>query len=463
MSSRTGAAAVGAFLALLLLLQGAVLADFPAQEWLYAKEIALPDGINGGELVAVDLDAEVFGGAAGNLSDLRITGGGQESPYHLSVERGESGRTASYSASITDLGHVTGRYTTFVAEAEDATGKVHNAITHGEIEILTSSRDFQRTVTIQSSNDRAEWVTVRENARILDFSIPEPRFKARSTTVSYSPTTARYLRVRIENGEQKPLSISGARIFSSNRTPARETAYPATIIESVFYPDNRNSRITIDLGMAGIPTHRLRIETGDVNFHRWAALEGSSDGETWERLGRRSALYSFATPKFTGAQLELTYSESGHRYLRIFIENEDNDPIVVSAAHVSSVVRRLLFQPQPDTAYRLLYGNENARAPSYDLTRLLPYLEPENAPAARLGPQKPEPRLRRTPAPGRRASARTPVPAQRTAAVADNRRRSCGGGRGGAAGHRSAAPGPKADAPAGITRGPGSFNCSLSL
>jgi hypothetical protein len=51
----------------------------------------------------------------------------------------------------------------------------------------------------------------------------------------------------------------------------------------------------------------------------------------------------------------------------------------------------VLFLARTGTSYALYYGNEAARAPSYDLARLLPYLDTESPAAATLGPHQANP------------------------------------------------------------------------
>ena len=50
--------------------------------------------------------------------------------------------------------------------------------------------------------------------------------------------------------------------------------------------------------------------------------------------------------------------------------------------------RKLIFQAQPGASYKLYYGNPEARSPSYELERILPFLETENLPVGTLGLQR---------------------------------------------------------------------------
>lgn len=143
-----------------------------------------------------------------------------------------------------------------------------------------------------------------------------------------------------------------------------------------------------DLGNSGLPTNRLTIQTPQVNFYREVTLEGSGDAPSWSLLQRSGVLYSYDTAKFAGDQLTLSYPETTLRYLRLTVNNEDNPLLPIEGVEVFGVPRKLIFQAQPGASYKLYYGNPEARSPSYELERILPFLETENLPVGTLGLQR---------------------------------------------------------------------------
>ena len=364
-----------------LLALSSAAADFSLKDWKFAKSISVPDGLTEGDLVEVVPDPEVFNRAAPGLADLRIVQGNeQEVPYQVVVERGSRDRR-SFTVSIRDLGFVSGQYSSFVADLGQG-GLLHN-----EIEVFTSSQNFQRDVTVEASNDATKWTVLQEGTKIFDFTLKERAFTARDTRVRYPESTARFLRIRITNDGDEPLNISGASVFSVAETLAEEASYPAIISERTEDSTTRTSLIVFDLGTKGLPTNKLTIQTDQVNFYREVALEGTGDAPRWSPVQRSGVLYSYDTPKFVGDKLTLSYPEITFRYLRLTIDNEDNPPVPIDGVEFSGVPRKLVFQAQPGAAYTLYYGNPSARAPSYELERILPFLETENLPVGGLGPQ----------------------------------------------------------------------------
>ncbi len=372
--------ALAAALVSLLALSSAA-ADFSLEDWQFVKSISVPD-VAEGDLVEVVPDPEVFSGAAPGLADLRIVQGNErEVPYQVVVERGSRERRA-FPVTIRDLGFVPDQFSTFVADLGES------GLFHNEIEVSTSSQNFQRDVMVEGSNDAKTWAVLQEGTRIFDFSLKERDFTARNTRVRYPESTARFLRVKITNAEEDPLNLTGASVFSVSETLAEEASYPASISERTEDTAKRRSLIVFDLGNRGLPTNRLTIQTPQVNFYREVTLEGTGDAPSWSLIQRSGVLYSYDTPKFVGDQLTLSYPETTFRYLRLTVNNEYNPLLPIEGVEVFGVPRKLLFQAQPGASYKLYYGNPEARTLSYELERILPFLETENLPVGTLGPQR---------------------------------------------------------------------------
>ena len=179
------------------------LADFSVSGWQYVKLITLPPDLGEALLTEVVVDAQVFAQANKGLGDLRIVrDGAEEAPYQLAITRGGSWRT-THSGRIQDLGHLPGGHTELVIDLGQP-GLLHN-----QVEILTTSKNFRRKVELESSSDGESWLTGSQGVEIYDFTVAKRDFNARNTRVQYTESTARYLRVRILNGGEAPLDITG--------------------------------------------------------------------------------------------------------------------------------------------------------------------------------------------------------------------------------------------------------------
>ncbi|MBI4200740.1 MAG: DUF3999 family protein [Chloroflexi bacterium] len=369
-------------------------AHSPAQAWRFYKPIALPPGISQDSLVEVVPDVEVYANAAPGLADLRIieAAGESEVPYKLLVESGEQ-RRGYIAVSVRDLGHLPGQYTTFIADLG------REGVLHNELEVLTPSQNFQRGVTLEGSSNGQAWATLQGKGQIFDFTIRERNFTQRYVRVQYPASTARYLRVRIQNGNEPPLDITGATAYFAQELPAQEADMPAAIVERVEDAKEKKTILRLDLGSQGFPSNRLTIATTQQNFYRQVRLESSKDGATWAIVQGSDVLYAYNTPKFIGGKLTLSYPESTYRYFRLTILNEDNPPLPVDGVRIHGFLRKIIFSAAPGATYHLYYGNAQAYAPSYELERVFPYLVTENLPRAQLGSHAANPQFTLPPEP----------------------------------------------------------------
>lgn len=355
-------------------------ADYAGEEWRFFKPISLPSGTGAETLVEIVPDREVFAHALDGLADLRVIEGASETEvqYKLLVERGEQ-RRGSISVTVRDLGHVPGDRTSFVADLNQ------QGVLHNEIEIRTSSRNFQRQVVVEGSQDAVAWAVLEAKAQIFDFTISERNFTTRDTRVRYPPSTARYLRISIINAAEPPLEIAGAVAYFAQELAPQETEFAVSVIRREEDSEASETLVVLDLGSQGLPTNRLVMATSQDNFYREVSLEGSNDAATWTPVQRAATLYAYNTPLFVGSELSVRYPEVGFRYFRLIIANEDNPPLPIDGVRAHGFLRKLIFAADAGSTYRLYYGNEAARAPSYELERVFPYLVTENLPEAQLG------------------------------------------------------------------------------
>ncbi len=389
-SLRAGLGRPGLLLLLVLagfLLVKPVWADFAPANWQYLKPIVLPPDAAAGQLVELTLDREVFAGSAQGQVDLRILQDEvREVPYQLEVADGSS-RRESAPAKVRDRSYLEGAHSSFVADLGPEPA-LHNEV---EIDIDradASNRNFRRQTLVETSFDGETWAVAREGAEIYDFTADEGEFNARDTGISYPETAARYLRVRVINGPNRPLDIEGASVFRSVAAPAASTAYTPRVLLAADDGERGIARTVVDLGRQGIPTSRLSFQSRAANFHRQVVIAGSNDGEAWQE--RASAeVYSFDLPEFVGSRLALEYPESSYRYYQLSVHNGDNLPLPMERITLHSVDRRLRFMAEPGGEYRLYYGNPLARQPDYDLAAMVQYMDTGDLPEATLGAGRP--------------------------------------------------------------------------
>ena len=360
----------------------AVRADFDVARWQFKKEIVAPGGTVGKVFAELFFDNEIFSNSKSDLNDVRIIDqGGGEVPYILATEAPSAGKNY-YSARILDKGIVPGEYSVFTADIGGG------GIIHNQVEILTdnldpNSKNFRRQVSVEGSADQVNWLLLGQKS-IYDYTY---EFKARDTSVGYTDSTSRYLRVKIFDNGVKPLAIIGARVYREVNTPGREASYVPVGITQSEDKVKQASFILMDFGVRGLPTQKITLSTDDVNFNRGVAIEGSNDEKDWAIVLYRDVVFSYETPAFTGSKLTISYPESNYRFLRLTIFNKDDKPINVSGVSASGFLRKLVFAYDPSFKYAVYYGNSKVHFPEYDLKNYIEYFQSSGRIKLSLGNQ----------------------------------------------------------------------------
>ncbi|MDA1215328.1 MAG: DUF3999 family protein, partial [Chloroflexi bacterium] len=323
-------------------------------------------------------------GSAPGLLDLRIIGtDNRETPYKLEIRRGTK-EQRDVPVAIRDQGYVQGEYNTFIADLS------RDGVLHNRIEFQTTSINFQRTAVVETSNDLTTWAVVAEGI-VHDFRLMDTVGMSRNTAMAYPDSTARYVRVRVLDDGNGSLAITGAHVFAVQEEARREVLWPVAITDISPGSNEGTAQVELDLCHDGIPTDRLSVTVDDVNFDRDVTLEASDDGETWRTVQSRASIFAYDTPRFTGENLSFTYPETTTRYLRLVIHDADSPPLTVTDVQVWGVERRVLFFAKPGEAYKVYYGNADALRPTYDIDRLLGFLDTTDLPMASLGAQMDNP------------------------------------------------------------------------
>ena len=353
-------------------------AEFLPQEWLFTKNIAIPEGVGKDTLIGVELDSEVFGNAKKDLGDLRVVdNNGVEVPYVVRSETTKS-QIIRYSPKMYNLSYVTGNNTSFIV---DFGGNV----AHNEISILTSSRNFRKQVTISGSNDRTNWKTFVEGKEIYDYSM---EFSARDTSVSYPESLYRYLQVQINDSGDKALSISGVSAQRFEVTRAKKVFYQPTVTQK---EEGKQTIITADIGQRGLETDTATLFISSQNFQRHVSVLSSDDNKNWSSIGS-DILYSFQTSKMNSSKSTINYGSIKRRYIQFIIDNYDNQPLLIENKIIlEGYAHSILFLADANKTYGLYYGYENGYMPHYDFESVYQYFDENEIVRGTLDVQKPSP------------------------------------------------------------------------
>ena len=346
-------------------------ADFTKSEWQFSKPIEATTSSDG--YLRVSVDGEAYRRSQRSLADLRLVDNlGKEIPYSIYAQR-ESTTAEAYEPKIFNRGILPGAYSALTLDLEQE-------IESNTLVVKTSSRNFKRRVEIAGSNDRKQWLVLKADGYIFDFSGDQ---KIHLTTIKYPDSKYRYLQVKVWNGKEEPLTIEGASLSRIKTTPARRA------IRSVTHSREEDAKLkatvcVLDLSYENLPADFLKINTPEENFSRMVEIQAGNDLKLWENP-QQGDLYRFRTDKYSVEKETLRFPEVRCRYLKLLIYNHDDPPLKLAAFEVQGVEEDLVCRAQPDRRYSLYYGNPQAHAPRYDFERLKNYLSLETIARVRLG------------------------------------------------------------------------------
>ena len=374
------------FLILYLFTAMPALADFSVSGWKYFK----PIDVNRPGPQRLQLDKESFSSLSKDLRDLRvIADNSDEVPYKIVVE--EERRISdrfSFQLKILNNAYTPGQYQQFIVDF----GPRDKTVPHNYIEIFTQEKNFQKQVEISGSDDGENWQLIKSDGYIYDYSDTRGNFRAQNTTLNYPLSTFQYLRIRIFS--EKPFQVNGASVYKEVKEDAKETIFDVGFTQRDD-ASSGYSYLTLDLGQDGLPTRELLLFTNNKNFDRPLSLSAfaSDPSKTaQEAVGLGSGyIFRYNTNSFKGENLSISYRETSSRYIVVTIFNGDDKPIQFTGAQVKGILRSIVFEAQANTNYRLYYGNDRSRRPTYDIERRFPYIDVSSASSAELGAQKDNP------------------------------------------------------------------------
>ena len=350
-------------LAALTVVPAALAAGVDESEFRYTRTIE----VAGSGPAIVEPDGAMFAHARGGLVDLRVldAGGGQvpwralppsEAFEPETVAILNRGRQEGVAVALLDLGPRHGIHDRIVLEIPDS--------------------NFVGRVTVSGSDRRAGPFTRLSATGIYDV---RGATQARSTTAVFPPTDFRYLQLRATNVSSiEAVLVTGA----AQRPPRVERPARATRIRQA----GEQTIVTLDLGWRNVPVDELLIRAATPRYDRPVTITGSNDGVRFAPL---AVARIFRFPGSSTAPISL---QAHHRYLRLTIDNGDDDPLGDIGLEAFARSRALLLEGGHSRPYRLLYGDANGRAPEYDFARLpRSALELDGAVRGRLSEERANP------------------------------------------------------------------------
>ncbi len=324
-------------------------------EYKYAREL---DGISD-QWHQVVLPQELFGKVRRDLSDLRIYGITEgndtiEAPYLLRLKADQSTDTELPSKIINSVHGSGGYYFTL----EVSSSEVVNLI-----KLAFGEDNFDWKVQLEGSHDQQEWFGILSDYRIL--SIKNELTDYHFTNLSFPSAKYRYFRLLIPS-EKKPELLSAAIV---NQSHLEGTFKQFPVQERKFHNNNKNKLTEIELMLESpLPVSRLKINVADeFDYYRPITISYLYDSVETQQGWKRN--YRTLTTETLNSleENEFTFQSTILQMLKITIQNLDNQPLNFSDFEVKGYEHDLVVRFTRPATYFLVYGNERAVRPTYDI------------------------------------------------------------------------------------------------
>lgn len=344
-------------------------ADLPDRwrSWCYSRPVqqeSLSDVQTAGSPAEIRLPWDLFAHCNIGLSDIRLVDDqGHEIPYELNVEHG-SARSESHEAGILENSFAANKFTQIVGDLG------HDPPSYDRVRVETALADFIVWAEVALSDDAKTW-------RIVEPRAPIARFRRRSVegtqTIPFQGLSSRYIRVRIFETEH-PFTVSGLTVLREESHPSTLAEVPAAF-QLANSDDTTETSWTTSLATSRVPVSRLTFATETPEFYRAVRVSGSEDGKIWNYRGS-GVIFRYKQGAKTRESLNVDFPEwppewPKDRLLRVDVINGNDQPLRGAQLTVLAVPRVLVFKAQPNAAYRVVYGNDRAWTPQYDLSHYL--------------------------------------------------------------------------------------------
>lgn len=344
-------------------------------KWHYYKDI---EGTAGADqkYAMIELDQELLNNSYHILSDVRILDNqGQEIPYFIQNNNQETFGQV-YAASILNKSVVPGQFSTFIFDLQKQLSEPHNRLS-----IIINGTNYLRLIEIEGSDDSATWHKIDSDEHI--YSVQGQA----NNSIKYNQNNFRYLRVKIWNKGEEPLNIIGAQVHYIKEAPQKEKILTEVNMTQSEEKKNKSSILKLDLGQKNIPSNQINLTTSETNFKREVIIEGSNDNKMWSAISR-DVIYSTDIDNYKFNKLNVAYVESRYRYLKLTINNQDNQPLKINKATVVRQPQNLIFAWTAKQNYKLYYGNPDVLPPTYDINELANYINQNKLPVLTLSKEK---------------------------------------------------------------------------
>ncbi|MEJ7737815.1 MAG: hypothetical protein WKF97_10350 [Chitinophagaceae bacterium] len=222
-----------------------------------------------------------------------------------------------------------------------------------ELLLIIRNTAANRTVTVSGSDDNIQWFVIQENITLDHFFNPDKDSYMQS--LGFPTSSYDFFKIIINGEDLLPVNIVRAGVYEELVYKGSFSQLPAPAVTQVDSAD-KSSYISL-LFNDNYRINKIELDVKGPKFYQ--RLVSIQQGQNEPVEASTHTIRSDAPAEFI--------IDAKTNRLNLKIWNEDNLPLRLKLVKALQSNHYLLTYLEPATSYHLVFGNERAGAPSYDL------------------------------------------------------------------------------------------------
>lgn len=357
------------FVFILFIINSVAYSENNLNEWKYSKDI---DSENEIEYKSIFLDEEVYKYSKDNLSDIRIINDNNEFvPYYIYNEylgnKIEKEKIYSSKKVLTFTDKNKDKYMDFEILSEEE----NVDIIGNQIRLFVNNESFLENIKIYASYDNENWNYIKSDI-IYKTKDTEHQTVNLDNTYKYSFYRVVFLK-NIDNTQ-----IEDIELVYNYKDAKYENYKKTTMVDyNIELDDLRNTVITID-NKNNLKINSIDIITNDDFKRKYYLLYKNEKSEDFIRA-KEGEIYNIQLKNFNAQNTSIAPNEKYYKEdkYRILIINKDNQPININDIKIDYYINKIVFKKDESKKYKILFGNDDANIPNYDIESYIQHIEKE--------------------------------------------------------------------------------------
>ena len=327
----------------------------------------------------IHLPEELFGKVDRDVSDLRIyginvNGDTIEAPYILKIEKDQE-TIKEVRFNLINESQKGGDYF-FTLEIPDTT-------TINEIDLDFQQKNLDWRISLAGSQNQHEWFDIVRDYRIV--AIQNDMTTYHFTKVKLPSSSYQFYRLGIRS-EVKPV-LNKVFIRQKEIIKGQMKDYSVQYFAQNEEPKTKQSILDLNLELM-VPVFKLKLNIDNgYDYYRPITVQYLSDSFETEK-GWKYRYTTLTTGTLTSIEAqEFKFASTIVGKMRVIINNHDNEPLKITSCEVTGYAYVLIVRFSEKADYWLVYGDDKARKPNYDIAHFMDQV-PEDLTLAHLGDEQ---------------------------------------------------------------------------